>query len=147
MREHFSGIVRNGKLTIDQPLRWAAMLARQDGKRVSVTVEREIVRRTLSQNAWYWSIIVPTVASVLSRTRDVPLSNDQAHYVLKSAFIGLDETPLGPVPKSSAALSTKEFAEYCDRIVAHAASEWGFPIPQPGERVEASLWESRAVLL
>ena len=139
MREHFSGIVRDCKLVIDQPMRWKGFLARQEGKRVTVTVEREIIRRTLSQNAWYWSIIVPTVASVLSRTRDVPLSNDQTHYVLKSAFIGVDETPLGPVPKSSAKLSTKEFSDYCDRIVAHAASEWGFPIPQPGERPEAEL--------
>lgn len=139
MKEHFSGQVRAGKLVIDQPLKWSSVLARQDGKRLSITIEREIIRRSLSQNSWYWSIIVPTCASVLSRTRDVPLSNDQTHYVLKSAFIGTEQTPLGPIPKSSARLSTKEFAEYCDRIVAHAASEWGFPIPAPGERMEASL--------
>jgi len=108
-------------------------LARWIGRRVTVVVSRYVKQRSNNQNAWYWSTIVPTVAGYLSQGRVLPLSNDQAHYVLKSAFIGQEETPLGPVPCSSAALTTAQFSEYVERIRAHAATEWKLPIPGPGE--------------
>lgn len=120
-----------GRLRLVDPQRWRAALAPNAGRRVVVTVERHHERRSNKQNSWYWSCIVPAVAGHLSKGRELPLSDDQAHYVLKSAFIGLEETPLGSVPKSSAALSTAEFSAFCERIVAHAASEWGLPIPTP----------------
>lgn len=124
---------------MDDPIRWASALARHAGKRIVVTLQREVLRRTNQQSRWYWSVIVPMVADYLSRNRDLPYSKDQAHYVLKSAFIGVDDTPLGPVPRSSAALSIEDFSLYCDKIVSHAASEWGMNIPAPGERLEASI--------
>lgn len=104
-----------------------------------LTLEPERLQRTTQQNRWYWGMVVPLVADYLSQGREVPLSNDQAHYVLKSAFLGVEETPLGTVPKSTRRLSVEEFSLYCDKIVSHAAAEWGMNIPAPGERIEASL--------
>jgi hypothetical protein len=92
------------------------------GRQALVTVEPERKRRSLAQNARYWGCIVPFAAEVLSVTRDVPLSKDQAHHVLKAAFIGVEETALGPVPKSTRDLSTAEFAEYCAKVEGHFAS-------------------------
>jgi hypothetical protein len=137
--ERFGGHVSAGKLLLDDPVRWASTLARHAGKRLLVTLESERLQRTTQQNRWYWAMVVPLVAGYLSKGREVPLSNDQAHYVLKSAFIGVVETPLGPAPKSSRKLSIEEFSLYCDKIVSHAAAEWGMNIPAPGERIEASL--------
>lgn len=139
MEDRFGGTVKGGKVQVDDALRWTSTLARHEGKRVLVTVQREVLRRTTQQNRWYWAIVVPMVADYLSQGRSVPLSNDEAHYVLKSAFIGIDETPLGPIPKSSAKLSIEDFSLYCDKIISHAAAEWGMNIPAPGERLEASL--------
>ena len=139
MEDRFSATVKGGKVQMDDSLRWTSALARHEGKRVTVTVQREVLRRTGQQNRWYWSVVVPMVADYLSQGRTLPLSNDEAHYVLKSAFIGFDETPLGPVPKSSAALSIEGFSLYCDKILSHAATEWKMNIPAPGERIEACL--------
>ena len=139
MSERFTGRVDQGRVCMDEPQRWLATLGRWNGKRVEVSIRVPTERRSSQQNRWYWSCIVPIAKEVLSQGRVVPLSKDQAHYVLASAFLGSEETPLGTVPIKTSALSTKDFATYCERIVAHAASEWGIAIPVPGERMEAEL--------
>jgi hypothetical protein len=110
-------------------VRVVARLQALAGRQALVTIEPERARRSTAQNSRYWVRIVPFAQEVLSVTRDLPLSKDQAHYVLKSAFIGTLETPLGPVPKRSRDLSTAEFAAYCDRIEGHFASLGQF-VPQ-----------------
>jgi len=124
----FLGTVKDGRVYPDDSGALRANLQGWEGKRVSVEVEREYKRRTTQQNRRYWSVIVPCVAELLTKTRDLPISSDQAHYLLKAAFLGQVETDLGPVPKSTRNLSTAEFAEYCDRIEAHFASI-GHPLP------------------
>jgi len=99
--------------------RIVAKLQTYRGRQALVTVEPERKQRSLAQNRRYWCSIVPFAREILSVTRDVPLSKDQAHYVLKSAFLGVIDTTLGPVPKSTTRLSTAEFATYCERIEAH----------------------------
>lgn len=91
-------------------------------------------RRSDGQNRLYWGSIVPAVQGYFNSTRDVPLSAEQVHYVLKCSFIGADEVegPLGTilVPKKSRKLSTKQFTEYCDAIFAHF-STLGVHFPAP----------------
>ena len=117
-----------------EPIRWRDQIGlRRKGEQVLVTVERHHDRRSSQQNRRYWGAIVPTVGWHFSKDRPVPLHSSQVHHVLKSAFLGVDETPLGPVPKSTRDLTTAEFSAYCDAIEAHAASEWGLHIPAPGE--------------
>lgn len=96
-----------------------ARLQTYRGRAALVSVEVERKRRSLAANRRYWGCIVPFAAEILSVTRDVPLSKDQAHYVLKAAFLGTIDTPLGPVPKSTRNLSDPEFAEYCAKIEGH----------------------------
>jgi hypothetical protein len=124
-----------GKMYIDadnqEPMRSALLdLA---GERVTFTVEHWRETRSNQQNRWYRGVIVPAVARELSKGRALPLSNDAAHYVLKSAFIGVEDTPLGPAPKSTKTLNTQQFSEYCERIRAHFAAEYGLNIPDPVE--------------
>jgi hypothetical protein len=127
------GVVKGGALRMSDPARWRAALSGLEGERLILTVERPATRRSNRQNKWYWGVILPIVASYLSKGRPFELHSTQAHYLLKSAFLGVVETAMGPTPQSSRTLSTEEFAEYCDRILAHAASEWALHIPQPGE--------------
>jgi len=110
------------------------------GRDVVVTVEPAFPRRSNDQNRWYRGVIVPAVAGELSKGRDLPLSNDQAHHVLKAAFLGVEQTALGPAPRRSRTLTTAEFADYCERIRAHAASEWGLNIPSPNEPEPVGGW-------
>lgn len=129
-----AGIAEDGRLTPEAVTETKDRLARWAGKKVTVTVQPYRKIRSLSQNAWYWGVIVPMVAQQLSQGRTFELSEEQTHYILRSAFLGLLETPLGPVPESSTGLTTAEFSEYCEKIIAHAATEWALRIPTPDER-------------
>jgi hypothetical protein len=120
-----------GQLTVKDVGKWAGFLSRLKGKVVEVQVRPERKRRSLNQNSWYWVAVVPAVAQYLSEATGREFSDEQAHYVLKSAFIGVVETPLGLIPLESKTLTTEEFAAYCEKIRAHCASEWGFTIPGP----------------
>jgi hypothetical protein len=126
-------IVRPGGLQPADMRHWLEVMGPHRGQRVAVTVERHHDRRSSHQNRWYWGAIVPAVCGHLSKGRPFELHRSQVHYLLKSAFIGVEETALGVVPRSSRELTTAEFSEYCERIVSHAATEWALPIPTPEE--------------
>lgn len=100
-----------------------------EGKRVSVSIEAEKGRRSNAANRRYWSVIIPTCASILSQNRELPLSPDQTHWLLKSAFLGCYETPLGLVPKESHTLDTHAFFEFTSAVEAHFRSEFGAVFP------------------
>ncbi len=121
-----------GRLKFDDPVLFVASLGVLP-KRVSVTIERERIIRSTSQNSRYWSLIVPVVAECWSLKQERPISNDMAHYALKCAFIGVEETPLGPVPKSSKALTVPEFADYMTKIEAYLAQEFGLSVMPDNE--------------
>lgn len=100
-----------------------------EGKRVVVSVELEKGRRSNAANARYWGVIVPVCASILSQGRELPLSPDQTHWLLKSAFLGCYETPLGLVPKESHTLDTHAFFDFTSAVEAHFRSEYGATFP------------------
>ena len=108
-----SGDVKGGKFIAPG---WFVWLGSQEGRRIVVVASPEASYRSSRQNRRYWSLIVPVAAEVLSATRDVPLSKDQTHEVLKFAFIGHEDTVLGPIAKSSKKLTTAEFAKFSDSV-------------------------------
>lgn len=132
-------VTAEGKLSISMPCSWREALSHLKGQRVTVEIEREEHRRSNRQNRWYFGVVVPLVGEYLSRGRELPLSKDQVHHVLVSAFLGQEETPLGPAPIKTSLLTTAQFSGYCERIQAHAATEWGLFIPGPNEPVEVEL--------
>ena len=69
----------------------------------------------------------------LSEASGIPIDRDQAHDLLKRVFLGVEKTPLGEVPRHSSSLTVEEFGDYCTKIQAYAASEWGLTIPGPHE--------------
>jgi len=127
----FNGEVRGGKLLID-PASLAIACREYEGKRVTLEIEPEKSIRSLRQNSRYWGIIVPLASDFLSKTRDVPLSKDQTHYVLKSAFLGCEETPLGLVPMDSRSLTTSQFHAFCEAITLWLG-ENGYSVPESAE--------------
>lgn len=130
------GEVKAGKLVCN-PAEWTIALREYEGKRVVLDIEPEHSIRSIRQNNRYWGVLVPLAGHYLSKTRDVPLSKEQVHFVIASAFLGCDETELGLAPMATRTLTTKQFSEYCDRIELWLA-EKGYPVPQPGESVEVA---------
>lgn len=128
-----SGEVRAGKLVI-APVSWAIAMNQYNGKRVTVEIEAEKSLRSIRANARYWGVLVPLAGDLFSKTRDVPLSKDQIHYVLVAAFAGCDETPLGPAPVRTSQMTTAQFATYCERVQAWL-SQAGYYVPESAEVV------------
>lgn len=126
-------------MIFDQPLAWTGSIVRHEGKRVTVTVRRQEQRRSIKANSRYWAVLVPLAGHLLSKTRDLPLSKKQVHYVLASAFAGTEESPLGvPIPVETHTFTTEQFHTYCTAIEVWLA-EAGYTVPAPGELLEASL--------
>jgi hypothetical protein len=125
-----AGTVRKGTFVPEPPAPWLVWLGKHEGQRVIVTAATEKQRRSTKQNRRYWSLVVPVAAEVLGAGREVPLSKDQAHEVLKFAFLGHEQTALGPVPKSSKDLTTAEFADYCRRIEEWFLHQHGIVMPE-----------------
>jgi hypothetical protein len=102
-------------------------LKTREGKAVEVKFARPTTSRSLRQNRLYWSAVVGALAA---ETLNNP---DDIHLVLKGMFLPRKFITLGgrelEVRKTSADLSTEEFADYLRRIEAWAATELGIAIP------------------
>lgn len=138
---YFSGQVHEGRVELDDKIGWAAFLGHLNDKRVILSLEPAVQRdrRSNQANRWYRGVIVPMCAAYFSVGRIVPISPDQAHDVLARSFYGVEETPIGSVRKKTSLMDSKEFAEYCDKIVAHMETEWKMSVPRPGQPNEADI--------
>lgn len=133
----FRGLVtEDGKLELDEPARWLAVLATLRKRVVQVTLERG--RRSLKANAYYWAGIVEPIRQLFNIGREWPINKERIHDLLVRSFLGEEMTPLGPVPKSTHDLPSDRFALYIEVIRAHAASEWGLDLPGPEDWKEAA---------
>ncbi len=125
----FAGYIKDGRLHLSNPEAFRAWVAGQrDGTQVRVSVKRRV--RSRSQNAYMWVAVIPIIADYSGYTEM------ETHEVLKARFLGREVVTFAGKEvvrtKSTADLSTDEFANYLEQIIAWAASE-GIVIPPPGE--------------
>jgi hypothetical protein len=138
-REFHGQINAEGQLRFDNAMAWRGYMVRLAGRRVVVAVEAEHARRTPQHNARYWTVLVPLAREFLSRTRDIPLSKDQTHWILASAFAGTEMSALGvPIPKRTRDMTTEEFHVFCTEVEVWLA-ENEIPVPDKDQPLEATL--------
>lgn len=105
------------------------------GKRLRVTVDRAVKRRSDEQNKYLWGVVYSTLRQATGQDAD-----DWHEYML-GEWAGWEEHELfgkrrlRPVRRSSK-LSTVEFADYV-AFIQRRAAEHGIYIPDPGERLAA----------
>jgi len=96
----------------------------QGGRRWVLTVS--LRKRTKPQNRRYWGRGVLAQVAEQAVVNGRLFSAEVWHEKFKRQFIGFDELPNGQIiGKSSAALSTTEFSDFCAAVEAHAANELG----------------------
>lgn len=127
MKPLFHGIVKQGKLKFDAPDKFMVYLSGLEGKRFELTLEKERHARTLSQNAYYWGVVVEILG------RHFGYESDEMHEALKFKFLKKHEDSDLVTVGSTTKLSTAEFGEYIDRIMEWAAKEYQVYIPNAGE--------------
>lgn len=129
-----TGQIRKGRRIYDNPA--AVAIANMDvgeGRRFEETFERWRPIRSDQANRRYWGLLIPLAQHVLSQTRDLPLSKEQVHFVLVSAFAGCDITSLGPVPVPTRSMDTGQFSTYCEKVQAWLADA-GIAVPEMNEQ-------------
>lgn len=118
----------------------------KEGKHL-VTV-KDYRRRSLPQNAYYWSVVVPMVRRGLYESGFDEVQTDQdAHELIKKEFVRKEfvNKQTGEVVSitgSTAGLSVSEFAEYLEKICRWASEYLGVVIPSPNqEMAQFNDWE------
>jgi hypothetical protein len=136
MRETFGACVEKGVVVFDSPVRWRAVLARHEGRRIEVEIGREYNVRSLKQNAYYWRVVVPFYGEWAGEEKE------EAHETLKTLHLMVEHIlPSGELvrkPGSTRRLSTVDFNAYVERVCTWLAQQ-GVYVPPPGEKVTASL--------
>jgi hypothetical protein len=96
----------------------------QGGHRWVLTVGKR--KRTAPQNKRYWGKGVLAQVAAQAAPNGRLYSAETWHEQFKRMFIGVVELPSGEViGKSSTALSTTEFSDFCSQVEAYAAGELG----------------------
>jgi len=112
---------------------WAAIKAQvfpflkhvlQGGNRWVLSITRR--KRTKPQNRRYWGRGVLAQVAEQAVVNGKLYSAEVWHEQFKRQFIGFDELPNGQiVGRSSTALTTAEFSDFCTKVEAYAATELG----------------------
>ena len=127
--ERFTGFVRDGKVRIDQPDRWKALLEHMEGKPIEVSLGRLRANRSLKANAYLWSIY----RLIAQETGE---DEYRIHALMKGMFLPLErlELPNGETVTTlgtTTTLDSKAFGEFIDKIKVWASSELGIRVPEP----------------
>jgi len=99
----------------------------EQGKPLSITVEKHKAKRNYKQNKRYWKIL--NCISECAWVNGKQFSPRAWHEEFKGMFIGYEETPSGKLSTlSTTDYSTAEFAEYMDLVEAYAVNELGIEL-------------------
>jgi hypothetical protein len=123
----FTGRVERGKVHLDVRETYDRYVSGLEGARIHVTVVKHRNTRSLSQNAYYWGVVIPLLREHCG------YDSDEMHEALKLRFLKSHEDTDLPSVRSTASLNTTEFGEYVDDCIRLAA-ELGVVIPSPEER-------------
>lgn len=127
-----------GELRFQRSREWTAALERWAGRRVVVRLLGEKQQRSLAQNSYIWSVIVPAYVGGLNFDRaaqgEAPLTKEQVYQRLGLAFVPTVQTDVGPVlVKRLSQLDTAEFSKVIDEAREYARERWRMNIPAPNE--------------
>jgi hypothetical protein len=121
----FRGKIQNGKICLELRADFAALIQKLDGLDVELILRKLRRKRSLSQNAWYWSCIVPLLAEHCG------YDEEEMHEALKMRFLRNHTDTQLPSVRSTTSLDTREFTEYAESC-RRLAAEMGVVIPDPG---------------
>src|SRR4030042_1141557 len=104
-----------GQLRPADPVAWRSYLARNKGRDVWIVVTRQQHNRTMSQNSYYWGVVVNEIANHIGE------STEETHELLKEKFLPRRRIELLggkelEMPPSTRQLTVEAFAEYVEHV-------------------------------
>lgn len=107
----------------------------------AVTIGKDLKKRSLSQNSYYWSTVVEIIRQALSTAWGERLSKQSTHEILRLKFLAEDkrigdEGEVLTTIKSTTELDTIDMVEYTEQCRAFAEEYLGVTIPEPNSQME-----------
>ena len=139
MKPKFSGKVHGGKLELYDRELFLKHCRTLEGLPVFISIERETNNRTSKQNAYLWAGPYRVISDCTGFTPD------EVHEMMKAKFNRrfkeVVNKQTGEVEEiefagSTTKMTTVEFSEYVEKIIAWASEFLGVVIPLPGEILE-----------
>jgi len=126
-------VLRPGETAPESRLmQWLVSRDREKPWKVEVSEYRK--NRSLEQNAYYWSAVLPTMQSFIEESRGDHYSCDEIHEYMRDDFLPHRVITIKGQAKvvrpSTASLTTEEFSVYLEHVI-HFAAESGIVIPAP----------------
>ena len=122
----FHGRVTEGRFVLERRKEFAALKAKLEGAEIDLRLSKRRKPRSLSQNAYYWAVVVPLMAEHCG------YEPEEMHEALKWQFLQTHEASTLPTVMSTTDLDTAAFTEYIEQCRRLAAG-MGVVIPNPGE--------------
>lgn len=119
----FPGKVLGGKVQVADARGWERLVQSLEGKDIEIGIAKRRKVRSLSQNAFYWKVVIGMLAEYCG---DSP---EAIHDACRMKFLA-DHTGRLPTVRSTASLDTKEFSDYLENCIQLAA-EMSIVIPNP----------------
>ena len=131
----FFGQVKKGKLNLYDPARYLVHLSSLEGKPVEVIVRKVQNNRTLSQNSWYWGVILEIISDHTGETKEDLHEHFLSKFASRIDYLAGKEGEVEEirVKERSHTMSTVRFTEYIESIRQWASEFLGLAIPDPGE--------------
>ena len=131
--------VTNGLLTLEAQRLLADAISKHEGHKVTLTVAKQVKRRSGNQNSFYHGVVLPLIVGLFREYGD-NICPEEVHRYLKGTIGGYKKpitTPDGEViwhVDTSTKLTTAEWEVWMDLIRAWAAAR-GVQVPYPNEGV------------
>lgn len=127
------GRVTDGKLTVNQTRLRAALAAMRDGE-VVLTIQRKRPSRTVTQNAYYWGVVLKTIADETGQ--DIESVHEFLKRECNAQHVEMTNKTTGEqfdawIGGSTASLNVNDFYDYVERCRVWAATFLGLEIPDP----------------
>jgi hypothetical protein len=117
-----------GIVVMDTPVAFRKHITRLAGKPIEVVVRRRKSARSLKANAYYFGVVIATIAPELGYTKD------ECHEALAWHLLQCgDPDAKLPKRKSTADLTSHEFEDYVSQVKQFAAEKLGIYVPDPNE--------------
>lgn len=116
-------------------------LLKYEGGYVEITISPVKKERSLSQNSYYWGVVLPMITEEISGKEQGMIDEmivRQIHEEMKIRFLSyeveskIDKSKL-TFTKTTKELSTSEFENYLEQVRRFARNELGINIPLPNE--------------
>ena len=133
------GHVKNGTLRLTNHDIFKAELERLEGKDIEVTVKKAFKKRSLSQNNYYWGVVIPMIQQGLKEYWGEVVNTDDTHNMLKVHFSSTikvsSKGSVVRIPTGTSDLSTEEFNQYFEKCIEFGLEMFGIRIPLPNENL------------